>query len=652
MFHLLQHILVIIIIIAIADRTVLLTSAGLSYNCVPKPPSSCANGLQINYPFWIDDGSVPSDTFCQGYPPFQIKCASDGRPVLNISNHLYYVQNMDLDSQRLTALDVDIDEQDCPQPQRNVSIASARFLKYDDQGSNMTIFYNCSASPKDVEQQLPCLQSNYNNTMKHSYGFAQDQIPKEFVRSGNCEENVVVPVSVPYGLFYTNANYTQALKRGFLLDWSWPVDCQDCVDSGGQCSENMTTSNIHCKCSDGTTMIDRLCSSDRPKASGLSIELKIIIGTVTGVVAVFLVLLLIYWRTCCSSYYLVVSKWRRMKNPTNLEVFLESYGNLSLQRYKYSEIKKMTNLFKETLGKGGFGSVYKGTLQDGRLVAVKVLNEYKGDGEDFINEVNTIGRTNHVNVVSLLGFSIEGTKRALVYEFMPNGSLERFIYSQKESSTTNTPPLEREKLYEIAVGIARGLDYLHRGCNTRILHFDIKPHNILLDQEFRPKISDFGLAKLSAAGQSVMSMDGARGTVGYIAPELCYLGLGGVSHKSDVYSYGMMVLEMIAGRKNIDDKVHNTSEIFFPEWIFNRLRLESKEGDEDEKFEDEISRKMGIVALWCIQVPPADRPPISKVVEMLEGKADELQMPPNPSLDPYFRSTTESKSLTNSTESI
>nr|GEY48942.1 protein kinase-like domain, concanavalin A-like lectin/glucanase domain protein [Tanacetum cinerariifolium] len=146
--------------------------------------------------------------------------------------------------------------------------------------------------------------------------------------------------------------------------------------------------------------------------------------------------------------------------------------------------------------------------------AVKILTELKGNGKDFVNEVASVGRTCHVNIVSLVGFCLEDPRRALIYEFMSNGSLEKFIYDRDSSSNSH---LGWEKLHQIAVGIARGLEYLHRGCNTRILHFDIKPHNILLDQDFCPKISDFGLAKLFPEKRSMISMTDMRGTPGYNA---------------------------------------------------------------------------------------------------------------------------------------
>ncbi|KAM7522912.1 hypothetical protein LguiA_012814 [Lonicera macranthoides] len=303
----------------------------------------------------------------------------------------------------------------------------------------------------------------------------------------------------------------------------------------------------------------------------------------------------------------------------------------------------MTNSFKYKLGEGGFGSVYKGTLCDGNLVAVKVLKESKGNGEEFVNEVASISRTSHVNVVTLMGFCFEGRKRALIYEFMPNGSLEKFIYNG--ISSTNHQ-LGWDKSYRIAIGIARGLEYLHRGCNTRILHFDIKPHNILLDQDFIPKISDFGLAKLCPGKESTVSMLNARGTIGYIAPEVFCRNFGRVSHKSDVYSYGMMILEMVGERKNIE--VGHTSEIYFPDWIYRKLKSDNELGmyrimNEDENL---YARKMIIVSLWCIQSDPSKRPSMSRVVEMLEGSLESLEIPPkpvlsSPTLSPPHSSTTE-----------
>ncbi|KAK9999686.1 hypothetical protein SO802_019289 [Lithocarpus litseifolius] len=387
------------------------------------------------------------------------------------------------------------------------------------------------------------------------------------------------------------------------------------------------------------------CSSCHGKEGKGSKRLKVTaIATFFAGTGVLMVIIYCSWRKLLSIKS--INFWKK-ENVTHqsLKAFLRNHGPLAIRRYSYSDIKTMTKSFNDKLGQGGYGSVYKGKLQDGSFVAVKVLNNSKGNGEEFINEVASISRTSHVNIVTLKGFCFEGSKRALIYELMPNGSLEKFIY--KGNPSTSNHQLGWETLYKIAIGIARGLEYLHRGCNTRILHFDIKPHNILLDEDFCPKISDFGLAKICPREKSIISMVGARGTAGYIAPEVFCRSFGGISHKSDVYSYGMMVLEMVGGRKNIDVSVDLTSEIYFPHWIYKRLELNEELGllgllkEEDE----DTARKMIIVSLWCIQTDPSNRPSMSKVVDMLEGSLESLQIPPKPYLSSPPRSPIDSSTV-------
>ncbi|XP_021830976.1 rust resistance kinase Lr10-like [Prunus avium] len=326
----------------------------------------------------------------------------------------------------------------------------------------------------------------------------------------------------------------------------------------------------------------------------------------------------------------------------NIEDFLQN-NKLVPVRYSYSNIKKMAKGFKEKLGEGGYGSVYKAKLRSGHLVAIKMLGKSKANGQDFINEVATIGRIHHVNVVQLIGFCVEGSKRALVYDFMPNGSLDKYLFSQQGVISLNC-----EKMFEIALGVARGIEYLHRGCEMQILHFDIKPHNILLDENFLPKVSDFGLARQCPLDNSIVSLTAARGTIGYIAPEC--------------YSFGMLLMEMAGRRKNLNATIEKSSQIYFPTWVFDQLSegKDIKVGDATEE-EEKIIKKMIIVALWCIQMKPSDRPSMNKVVEMLEGEIESLEMPPKPFLYPQQMpevvpgdnsSTTSASTVTNSTEIV
>nr|XP_040259211.2 LEAF RUST 10 DISEASE-RESISTANCE LOCUS RECEPTOR-LIKE PROTEIN KINASE-like 2.1 isoform X1 [Aegilops tauschii subsp. strangulata] len=338
----------------------------------------------------------------------------------------------------------------------------------------------------------------------------------------------------------------------------------------------------------------------------------------------FACLYVLIWHRKGKRLWFLLCKKTSSTTEKNYEAMIVSYGSLAPTRYTYSEVMKITSSRNNQLGKGGYGVVFKGRLHDGPLVAVKFLHDCKGNGDEFVNEVMSIGRTSHVNVVSLFGFCLEGSKRALIYEYMPNGSLDQYIYSEHPKEI-----LGWERLYAIAIGIARGLEYLHHSCNTRIVHFDIKPQNILLDKDFSPKIADFGLAKLCHTKESNLSMTGARGTIGFIAPEVHSRTFGVVSTKSDVYSYGMMLLEMVGGRRNVKSIVAKSSEKYFPDWIYDHFAQDDGlQACEVTREIEEIARKMTFIGLWCIQVLPMYRPTITKVLEMFERSLDDLDMPP------------------------
>ncbi|KAF5932264.1 hypothetical protein HYC85_028435 [Camellia sinensis] len=297
---------------------------------------------------------------------------------------------------------------------------------------------------------------------------------------------------------------------------------------------------------------------------------------------------------------------------------------LTLHLFSYSELRKATNGFKEELGKGSFGAVYKGTLCRGkRLIAVKKLQKVVEEGErEFQAEMRAMGRKHHRNLVQLLGYCIEGSKRLLVYEYMSNGSLADLLFKSKRSPDWN----ERIR---IALNVARGILYLHDECETPIIHCDIKPENILMDEFWNAKISDFGLAKFLMPDQ-MSSFTGVRGTRGYLAPE--WQRNNPISVKADVYSYGIMLLEIVCCRRSLEVNVSTSEEVVLSHWVYRcfagrELNKLIVVGDEDVDMK--TLENMVKVGLWCIQDEPALRPSMKSVVLMLEGITD-ISIPPCP----------------------
>ncbi|XP_077238337.1 G-type lectin S-receptor-like serine/threonine-protein kinase At1g34300 [Tasmannia lanceolata] len=298
-----------------------------------------------------------------------------------------------------------------------------------------------------------------------------------------------------------------------------------------------------------------------------------------------------------------------------MDKFLHDMERENPIRFSSQQLRIATDNYSFLLGEGGFGTVYKGIFYNGVLVAVKVLrgSSNKRIEEQFMAEVSTIGRTHHFNLVRLYGFCFERDVQALVYEYMEKGSLDRFLFSE-------TKTIEWEKLHEIAVGTAKGITYLHEECQKRIIHYDIKPGNILLDATFCPKVADFGLAKLCNRENTHVTMTGGRGTPGYAAPEM-WMPFP-VTHKCDVYSFGMLLFEILGRRRNLDATLKDSQE-WFPRWAWKKY----EEGDMREMIEvcgiEEKDRqkaeRMAMCALWCVQYRPETRPCMSVVVKMLEG---------------------------------
>ncbi|XP_065860763.1 LEAF RUST 10 DISEASE-RESISTANCEUS RECEPTOR-LIKE PROTEIN KINASE-like 2.4 [Euphorbia lathyris] len=582
-------------------------------------PFDCGNLTNLSYPFWSDGRR---SELC-GFEGFKLRCVDDEFPAITIENKDFLVVSIDQSQKEMAIAPMDLWDDSCPDDTgfTNITLATSPFSFVPDfytKFSNISLFYNCT-DLKSTQRfgQFGCRVNGEEREAFYVYDVIWGRIWMP-----ECTIKVQIPVPQTSLVGDQGLNdLGRVLREGFNVSYNYNEDCVKCSDSGGICGTNLTNRGFTCLCP-GHPYPDscpKRTGSDRNIFS--SVKVKALFGIAMALVGVFFISLFMRNRQITPCF---------LRKNQDFEAFLESHGPLAVKRYSYSQVKKMTNSFKEKLGQGGYGSVYKGKLLDDRLVAVKMLNVSKEElGQDFINEVAAISRTSHINIVSLLGFCLEGQKRALVYEFMPNGSLDKFICDQMSDQH-----LLWETIEQIAIGIAQGLEYLHRGCNTRIVHFDIKPHNVLLDEKLSPKISDFGLAKLCARKESIVSMLEARGTIGYIAPEVFSRNFGQVSSKSDVYSYGMMILEIIGVRKK-DEQVggSNSSEIYFPSWIYKSLELENgNEAIREEDKEGEIVRKLKLIGLWCIQTNPLERPTMSNVIDMLRGSTQNLSIPPKPFL--------------------
>ncbi|XP_062213562.1 rust resistance kinase Lr10-like [Phragmites australis] len=640
-FHRSATWLALVIIIIISVVAVHVADAGGQGEC---PPFSCGDLHNISYPF-----RRPGDPPECGAQAYQLVC-SRSKATIRINTGTYFVTSINYTDRSFWVVDAKLDmDSSCPLPRWDQ-------LPYSDYGSvleigphhyrdlatagNWACFVNCSRVITNNSWYKPVNCLSVNGWFVYASIF---ECVVEYLEP-SCAYLAMTPYGNRYGwdLQRENASYAdiiELVKQGFsvrfpqdyyyydhyhynaswvfktclnkstryfheqlfgtsILKWTraffWSeFTFQQCVDSYSYFPDKAT----------------QWFDIAVPFATNI-IKLHVVRRFVLSAVAVLIFLAHRYWKTRIT--------------VDAVEKFLRMQQMLGPTRYAYTDITAITSHFRDKLGQGGYGSVYKGVLLPGNVqVAVKMLGNSNCNGDEFISEVSTIGRIHHINVVRLVGFCAEEMRRALVYEFMPHGSLDKYIFSSERSFSW-------DKLNEIALGIARGIDYLHGGCDMQILHFDIKPHNILLDSNFVPKVADFGLAKLYPRDKSFVPASALRGTIGYIAPEMVSRSFGVISSKSDVYSFGMLLLEMAGGRRNADQNAANSSQAYYPSWVYDRL-AEQEVGEISAAADmHELERKLCVVGLRCIQMKPQDRPTMSEVIEMLESGADGLQMPSRP----------------------
>ncbi|KAL0554850.1 hypothetical protein IC582_008778 [Cucumis melo] len=393
-----------------------------------------------------------------------------------------------------------------------------------------------------------------------------------------------------------------------------PEGCRACLEKAkrsiGRClpSKEGRAMNAGCYLRYSTVKFynDKDGEQDHDGFSGRRAVVTIALASAASLIVFFSALFACYTR---------ISKFKKEKKKQSL--IPVSFKDSDLN-FKYETLEKATKYFNPSnnIGQGGAGSVYKGTLPNGQIVAVKRLVFHTRQWVDeFFNEVNLIRGIQHKNLVALLGCSIEGPESLLVYEYVPNGSLDQFIFDKNKAQI-----LTWKQRFNIIVGTAEGLAHLHEGCKIRIIHRDIKSSNVLLDENFNPKIADFGLARHFAADQSHLST-GIAGTLGYIAPE--YLVRGQLTEKADVYSFGVLILEIVCGRRN-SSFTENSTPLLQTVWDLYKTERLTAAIDTSLNKDYPAKEAMDVlqIGLLCTQALASLRPSMATIVKLLTSDVE------------------------------
>ncbi|WCJ22763.1 G-type lectin S-receptor-like serine/threonine-protein kinase SD2-2 [Euphorbia peplus] len=373
---------------------------------------------------------------------------------------------------------------------------------------------------------------------------------------------------------------------------------------------------------DRNSIFVRVPKGGKPGSSGSNYV--VLIGIIFGSIAIVILSLAV-------GIMLIMMIKRRKNKIKEKGDEGNEFPMLNLKVFTYKKLYSATRGFSDKLGHGGFGAVFRGEF-DSIAVAVKRLERPDNGEKEFRAEVCTIGSIQHVNLVKLIGFCSEKSHRLLVYEYMPNGPLSAYL-------RPDGPNLSWDVRFRVAMGTARAIAYLHEGCRDCIIHCDIKPENILLDSEYTAKVSDFGLAKLVGRDFSRV-LATMRGTWGYVAPE--WISGIAITTKADVYSYGMTLLELLGGRRNVirpestrGGDGEKGERWFFPPYAAQQIIQGNVAGVVDYKlgsnYKIEEVERLALVAIWCIQDNEDMRPSMGMVIKMLEGIL-EVPIPPVPKL--------------------
>ncbi|XP_073004252.1 cysteine-rich receptor-like protein kinase 19 isoform X2 [Typha latifolia] len=599
-------------------------------NSTSCAPYRCGN-VSISYPFYLSEAPTIPPQYC-GFPGMGVFCDNGRTPILLTQSGNYTITNIDYGNRTVFLADTDVynaRNSSCLRVQHNLTFFSNSWLEYTPSDAYLAFFFNCSPTILNAEP-IGCLSGNQYKAFVFPTNASELEYGPDWAHT--CLEIVVAPVLDKDPITVSNLmnGYGELLKSGFQLTWpeQGSDDCKSCEQSGGRCGFNQTSTTYwvpSCYCSDG--LHPHVCGKGKSK-------MGVIIGVAVGA-AVFLL------GFVCIALY--IQKKRQGFNGMHKiegDFIFESgkkkfFGKQSLANnlleneerasdlllFDFFRITNVTNNFsaENKLGQGGFGPVYKGQLPDGQEIAVKRLARNSGQGlVEFKNEILVIAKLQHINLVKLLGYSIQGEEKILIYEFMPNKSLDFFLFDQTRGALLDWP-----MRFHIIEGVAQGLLYLHKHSRLKIIHRDLKASNILLDGYMNPKISDFGLARIFCTNEDQGNFTNkVAGTFGYISPE--YAADGHFSIKSDVFSFGVLLLEIVSGKRNAGlnqyDDFLNLLGYAWEVWKKGRW-LELVDPSLGDGYSMDQVMKCIHVALLCVQEKPGDRPAMWTVTTMLSSES-------------------------------
>ncbi|KAI9088052.1 hypothetical protein K1719_030029 [Acacia pycnantha] len=589
------------------------------WECQPSPCGKIGN---ISYPFW---SKTIRPHYC-GRPEFELNCPPDKDhfPYIQIDSQTFNITLINPENHKMTLVRTDFVYDNCSSQYLSNTSVSTHFnvFQYDQLSvTNVTLFYNCSSDYSTEGFEFACHSPTSYDSNSNNYAFCSEYVVNEPLFPDlikNCKPHIQVPVSIePHVQPQRCLQMLQeALGKGFGVQYKGDESCQKCWDSDGRCGWWNGTSPIICYCRDGHHPVHCPDSSKR-----LSIRNKVIVASVTASVVVFMMLVLFYFykrrkRTGYAKSDIqsrgASSVSSKMVDP---EINASKYFGVPL--FTYSELEEATNNFdsERELGDGGFGTVYKGKLRDGRYVAVKRLyeNNYKRV-EQFINEIQILTRLRHVNLVSLYGCTSRHSRELLlVYEYIPNGTLADHLHGVHAKPGT----LPWNIRMNIAIETATALAYLHA---SDIIHRDVKTNNILLDDHFVVKVADFGLSRLFPDHVSHVST-APQGTPGYVDPEYyeCYQ----LTNKSDVYSFGVVLIELISSLPAVDITRHR-HEINLSTMAINKIQnralhelVDPTLGFESDQKVRRMINAVVELAFQCLQNLKDMRPSMEEAAETL-----------------------------------